>query len=1060
MRKISTSYLFANLCLLISGMALTFSAYAQTNYSEGNDFPGIAGATTYTLNQAGDYTFSGTIQTPNDQQDAFKVIIPVGFKITKAVLQASGGNSQQQPSGFVSFADSYPGYSSASFSNSSGVNVTRTGDLGPNSESNPYVGLASVDYSVGTSWSIRVTVVSTVVESTCFAPTVPTISATRTSICAGSNTILTIQSGSLNDATNWIWYSGSCGGTPVGTGSAIQVSPGSTTTYYARGEGGCVTPGACASQQITVNAPFFPSLSNNGPLTCAKTSVILTTTGGPSGASYTYSPGAQASSPSSLTAAVSQSGPYSVTVSVTGGCSAIATTTVTSNTVAPPVVVTPTSQTICSGRDAYFSASGADAYRWSNGANTATIGVNVAGTYTVTGTRTSNGCTATATGQLTVLPTPTLSLDNARTASSSRCDTPNGQIGFTTSVAGGEYSFNYRISGLSGVQTKTVTVADSRFVLAGLSGGSYYGFSLSSGGCTGTNSVTVTLTSPVPPSVSINPASQTICQGQTANFTAQGADAYLWSTGATTASISAGVSGAYSVTGTASNGCSATATATLTVNEKPLAPSANNVSVCQNSTPVSLVGSVTQGSNLRWYTRSTGGTGSSTAPTPPTSTVGSTTYYVSQLNSSGCESDRTPVTYTVTPLPNPSIVGLADSYCQGTTAVTLLGSPSGGVFTVDGSTATVFNPASLLVGQHTVVYSYTNSSGCSATASQLVSVKEVPQPPTITTQSGGSYPAGVSNLTISQNTGNVILTVSGCQGGSINWSGGNASTLAVSTANLGTQSFTATCTSNGCTSPTATATVTVVAPTLKVLSRDPDNGQLNNNTIKPYLLLQNAGTTPIAYSTITLRYWLTTENTIPLNFQKNYIQIGQNNLNLRYVPLDPARQGATGYIEYSFSGGAGSLAPNGDSGPLEIQVTKQDYSQFVQSDDYSYINNSSFTLNPRITAYQNGTIFYGTEPSGTGSTREAVPEAGSLLEVKVLGNPVVGQSAEVEISGVSGQTVQLKLVDLQGKTLHGQSIKEAGSVERVSLPLANAQGIFLLDVSTATQRQQIKLLRP
>lgn len=252
----------------------------------------------------------------------------------------------------------------------------------------------------------------------------------------------------------------------------------------------------------------------------------------------------------------------------------------------------------------------------------------------------------------------------------------------------------------------------------------------------------------------------------------------------------------------------------------------------------------------------------------------------------------------------------------------------------------------------------------------------------------------------------------------------------------------------------------MIAPTLKVLSRDPDNNQLSNNTIKPYLLLQNAGTTPIPYNTITLRYWLTTENTIPLLFQKNYVAIGQGNLYLRYVPLSPARQGATGYIEYSFNAGAGSLAPNGDSGPLEVQTSKQDYSNFVQSDDYSYINNNSYTLNARITAYQNGVIFYGTEPMASGSTRAAAPEAGSQLTVKVLGNPVVGSSAEIEISGVMGQVVQVKLIDMQGKTVYGHSIKDARSVERVNLPLGNAQGLLLLDVSTTTQRQQVKLLRP
>ncbi len=78
--------------------------------------------------------------------------------------------------------------------------------------------------------------------SPCFAPTLPTITTTKTAICAGTSTILRIQSGSLNDASNWKWYAGSCGGTPVGTGSSIQVSPGSTTTYYVRGRGAVSPP--------------------------------------------------------------------------------------------------------------------------------------------------------------------------------------------------------------------------------------------------------------------------------------------------------------------------------------------------------------------------------------------------------------------------------------------------------------------------------------------------------------------------------------------------------------------------------------------------------------------------------------------------------------------------------------------------------------------------------------------------------------------------------------------------------------------------------------------------
>lgn len=82
----------------------------------------------------------------------------------------------------------------------------------------------------------------------CTSPDAPTLTGT-TNICAGSSTTLSIASGNLNDATQWQWYSGSCGGTAVGTGTSLMVSaPG---TYYVRGEGGCVTGGTCNTITVT-----------------------------------------------------------------------------------------------------------------------------------------------------------------------------------------------------------------------------------------------------------------------------------------------------------------------------------------------------------------------------------------------------------------------------------------------------------------------------------------------------------------------------------------------------------------------------------------------------------------------------------------------------------------------------------------------------------------------------------------------------------------------------------------------------------------------------------------
>jgi hypothetical protein len=89
------------------------------------------------------------------------------------------------------------------------------------------------------------------------------------------------------------------------------------------------------------------------------------------------------------------------------------------------------------------------------------------------------------------------------------------------------------------------------------------------GGCTSSCSRTLTVIDP--PSCNILPANQTICSYQTASFTATGGGTYLWSTGATTASISGlTAAGTYSVTVTVLADVQVLAGRTLTVNDPPV----------------------------------------------------------------------------------------------------------------------------------------------------------------------------------------------------------------------------------------------------------------------------------------------------------------------------------------------------------------------------------------------------------------------------------------------------------------------------------------------------------
>jgi hypothetical protein len=94
-------------------------------------------------------------------------------------------------------------------------------------------------------------------------PSTPTVNSTSTVNCGAVSTTLSIASGNLNDATNWVWYTGSCNsGTQVGTGTSIIVAPTSTETYYLRGEGGCVSPGNCGSLTVTVTGAKAPTGAN------------------------------------------------------------------------------------------------------------------------------------------------------------------------------------------------------------------------------------------------------------------------------------------------------------------------------------------------------------------------------------------------------------------------------------------------------------------------------------------------------------------------------------------------------------------------------------------------------------------------------------------------------------------------------------------------------------------------------------------------------------------------------------------------------------------------------
>ncbi|MFN8250719.1 MAG: T9SS type A sorting domain-containing protein [Ferruginibacter sp.] len=86
------------------------------------------------------------------------------------------------------------------------------------------------------------------------APSVAAASANKNknNICPGVSVQLSLTGGTLGTAAAWKWYTGSPGGTLVGTGSTLNVTPAVTTTYYVRAEGDCNTT-ADVSVTVTIS---------------------------------------------------------------------------------------------------------------------------------------------------------------------------------------------------------------------------------------------------------------------------------------------------------------------------------------------------------------------------------------------------------------------------------------------------------------------------------------------------------------------------------------------------------------------------------------------------------------------------------------------------------------------------------------------------------------------------------------------------------------------------------------------------------------------------------------
>lgn len=97
-----------------------------------------------------------------------------------------------------------------------------------------------------------------------------------TNLCSSAPVVLSVYGGSLGTGGSIQWFSGSCGSTPIGSGTTITVTPTQTTTYFARYTGTCGTT-VCVSVPVSIPAPINPNAGSNVAI-CAGSSQNLSGT--------------------------------------------------------------------------------------------------------------------------------------------------------------------------------------------------------------------------------------------------------------------------------------------------------------------------------------------------------------------------------------------------------------------------------------------------------------------------------------------------------------------------------------------------------------------------------------------------------------------------------------------------------------------------------------------------------------------------------------------------------------------------------------------------------------
>ena len=518
------------------------------------------------------------------------------------------------------------------------------------------------------------------------------------------------------------------------------------------------------SMRVQAAGGARPTAGSNSPV-CVGGTLNLTASTIP-GATYTWTgPGFSSSTqnPSITSVTAANAGKYFVKATVAGCTSAPDSVVVVVNPI-PVISGTATANpTTCSGTNGTITLNGLTAstsysITYLRGATpvTVTLTSNASGAVTITGLGAGtysniaaalSGCTSAPVGPLTLTdpaaPAPPTPGSNSPVCAGSALNLT------ASTIAGAIYSWSGPNSFTSSTQNPTIASATAA------NAGKYYVKATVAGCGSATDSILVVV-NPLPAISSVTFTSPTSCGGTNGTISLNGLTAnttytinYLKGATPVTVTLTSNAAGVVTITALGPdtytnitavlNGCTSASAGPVTlVNATaPVAPTVvSPIAYCQGVAAVPLTAT---GTNLRFYTVATGGTGLTTL-TPSTAAPGTFTYYVASQAPDGCESARTPIVVTINARPAPPVVNGTITLCQFSVspALTAAGTNLLWYGTATGGTpsATPPVPGTIVPGTFNYYVSQTVS-GCESGRSQIsVNVIAKPAPPTVVSPLG------------------------------------------------------------------------------------------------------------------------------------------------------------------------------------------------------------------------------------------------------------------------------------------------------------------------------------